>query len=44
MIYLARELRAKLRHLTLTGQNYDGELEFIGTNAQWLKVAEEENE
>ena len=42
MIYQALELRAKLKHLTLAGQNPDGELEWIGTNEQWLKVNEEE--
>ena len=40
MIYLAKELLAKLTHLTLGGQNEEGELEFIGDNAQWLKACE----
>lgn len=36
-IYTAKELLAKLIHLTLAGQNPDGELEWIGTNEQWEK-------
>jgi len=35
MIYLAKELLPMLRHLTLAGQNEEGELEFIGTDLQW---------
>jgi hypothetical protein len=42
MLYLAKELKAKLKYLTLTGQNADGELEFIGSTEDWLKANEEE--
>ena len=42
MIYQALELQIKLKHLTLAGQNPDGELEWIGDTNQWLKVNEEE--
>lgn len=38
MVYQAQELLLKLTHLTLAGQNYFGELEFIGTNEQWAKA------
>ncbi len=31
----AYELLPKLTYLTLSGQNNDGELEFIGTRSQW---------
>lgn len=31
----AYELLGKLRNLTLTGQNEEGELEWIGTDRQW---------
>ncbi len=34
MIYLAKELNAKLTHLTLSGIE-DGYLEFIGKREQW---------
>lgn len=43
MIYLAKELKAKLKYLVLSGQNYDRELEWIGTSEQWMKTLEEEN-
>lgn len=32
---IAKNLLAKLRMLTLVGQNNDGELEWIGTDKQW---------
>ena len=35
MIYLAKELLPKLRHLVLVGQNEDGELEWCGTDKEW---------
>jgi len=35
MIYNALELKLKLRHLTLVGQDEDGSLEWVGTSAQW---------
>lgn len=38
MIYTARELLAKLRHLTLVGQNEKGELEWVGTDKNWRSV------
>jgi hypothetical protein len=41
MVYLAKELLAKLRHLTLWGQNAKGELEFAGEQKQWDKVEAE---
>ena len=31
----AYELLPKLTHLTLVGQDEDGELEFVGTAQQW---------
>ena len=37
-IYQASMLLAKLRNLTLVGQNEDKELEWCGTDAQWSKV------
>ena len=43
MIYIARELLAKLSNLTLVGQNDEGVLEWTGTASQWKKsVADEE--
>lgn len=42
-IYLAKELRSKLNNLTLVGENDDGELEWVGTNKQWLKAIEDES-
>lgn len=42
MIYLAKELLAKLKFLTLSGQNEEGELEFVGSNEQWLKTIDNE--
>ena len=42
MIYIAYELLAKLRILALVGQNFDGELEWIGTTEQWNKLPYEE--
>ena len=38
---LAYELLAKLRCLTLVGQNYDGELEWLGSTEAWNKVDHE---
>lgn len=38
MIYIAQELLLKLTHLTLVGQNVDGELEWVGTDEQWAKT------
>jgi hypothetical protein len=35
MIYLNAELRAKLEHLVLAGQDEEGRLEWIGTEKQW---------
>lgn len=32
------ELQVKLNNLTLSGQNEDGELEWIGTNEEWTAV------
>ena len=34
----AYQLLPRLLHLTLFGQNEDGELEWIGTDIQWKKV------
>ena len=42
MIYQANELLAKLRYLTLAGQNADKELEWIGTDRQWADAHLEE--
>lgn len=42
MVYTAYELLAKLRYLTLIGQNYDSELEWVGTTEKWNKVKLEE--
>lgn len=42
MIYKAYELLAKLRCLTLVGQNSSGELEWIGTDEKWKDVIFEE--
>lgn len=33
------ELRSRLTHLTLCGQDEDGELEWIGTNHEWFKAS-----
>ena len=38
MIYQANELLLKLTHLTLVGQNEDGELEWVGTVEAWNKT------
>jgi len=38
----AYELLAKLRRLTLCGQNEEGELEWVGTSSQWDLATEEE--
>ena len=38
----AYQLLARLKYLTLTGQDEDGDLEFWGTNDQWLSVNKEE--
>lgn len=35
------ELKSKLKHLALVGQNSDLDLEWIGTVKQWYKVKEE---
>jgi hypothetical protein len=42
MIYFAYELLPKLRHLTLSGVNEEGELEWIGTFQEWQEVNYEE--
>jgi hypothetical protein len=42
MFYIAYQLLAKLRQLTLVGQNADGELEWIGTTSQWNNLPFEE--
>lgn len=42
MIYTAYELLAKLRILKLVGQNFDKELEWVGTTEQWDKISIEE--
>lgn len=39
MIYIADELWAKLSYLTLVGQNFEGELEWIGSKEQWAKTS-----
>lgn len=38
------ELLPKLTHMTLCGQDDDGELEFIGTEENWNKATEMEEE
>lgn len=38
------ELLPKLTHLTLTGVDDEGNLEFIGTNDQWLQANKMEQE
>ena len=38
MIYTAKELLLKLTHLVLTGQNEEGELEWVGDEKAWDKV------
>ena len=35
MIYKNSELRAKLEHLVLVGQDEEGRLEWVGTDRQW---------
>lgn len=40
---LAYQLLAKLRRLTLWGQDEDGELEWCGTSSQWNLSIEEES-
>ena len=37
----AYELHALLTHLTLTGQDEEGNLEFVGTNKKWRKAKDE---
>lgn len=41
---MAYELLARLKYLTLAGQNEDGELEWIGTFTDWQNVTKEEME
>ena len=41
---LAFELLAKLRLLTLCGQEFYGELEWMGNSRQWNQLAIEEEE
>lgn len=41
---MAYELLARCRHLTLTGQDDDGELEWVGTKEKWEAVNKEEVE
>jgi hypothetical protein len=43
---IAYELLARCRHLTLAGQDEDGELEWMGTQEHWREVEKEiaENE
>jgi hypothetical protein len=43
MIYYAQDLHALLTHLTLVGQEEDGELQFMGTTQQWDKTIYYEN-
>jgi hypothetical protein len=38
---IAYELLAHLRHLTLAGQDEDGDLEWICTREKWQAVAKE---
>ena len=38
MVYYAYELLPKLKYLTLTGQNEEGDLEFFGTEREWDKA------
>lgn len=38
MIYVAKELLAKLTHLSLWGVDEDGELEWCGTREQWYQA------
>lgn len=40
----AYQLLAKLRILTLWGQNYDGELEWVGKTRDWNALAIEEED
>lgn len=39
--YLAYELLAMLKYLTLTGQDEEGNLEWVGTDEQWRLAREE---
>ncbi len=38
---LAYELLAYLKYLVLTGQNEDGELEWIGKTSEWNKAVKD---
>lgn len=40
----AYQLLAHLKHLTLVGQNEEGELEWVGTDLQWKEVEKEISE
>lgn len=40
----AYELLPRLTYLTLVGQDEEGNLEFIGTNHQWLEANKMEEE
>ena len=44
MIFYAHDLLSKLNNLTLTGQTSEGNLEWIGTDAQWEKASRESEE
>jgi len=39
---IAYELLARLRHLSLAGQDEYGDLEWMGTYRQWMEVSKEE--
>lgn len=41
---IAYELLAHLKHLTLWGQDEDGEFEWVGTDKQWKLMREEINQ
>ncbi len=39
---MAYQLLARLNHLSLIGQDEDGDLEWMGTYRQWMEVSKEE--
>ena len=41
MVYTAKEILPYFKNLVLAGQDFSGDLEWIGTDEQWSKVKSE---
>lgn len=44
MTFIAKDLLARLTHLTLVGIDDEGQMEWVGTDEQWRKVIQTEYE